>query len=118
MDPLRDDLSAALGARRELGRDYESEVVDAFLERVDRRIDERIDARVQQRAPRESGSGDWPYSIGLAAASMALGIPLSAIAGGIGDLPGLVTAWVGIVGVNVAQAWGRRAGERRPGPSR
>ena len=111
MDSLRDDLSAAIGARRELGRDYEPEVVDSFLERVDRRIDERVESRVRQGAP-PGPATDRAHGTGLAVASLALGIPLSAIAGEFGDLPGLVSAWLGIVGVNVVQAWGRRGGPR------
>lgn len=48
-----------------------------------------------------------------------LAIPLSAIGGGVGHLPGLITTWLGIVGVNVAQVlrtqpglFGRRGSSR------
>ncbi|MDP9433223.1 MAG: hypothetical protein M3P91_11055 [Actinomycetota bacterium] len=40
---------------------------------------------------------------------MGFGVPLSALTGGVADLPGLLVAWTGIVGVNVAAAWGRRS---------
>jgi hypothetical protein len=41
---------------------------------------------------------------GLAIASLALGIPLTAVAGGAARLPGVVVAWVGIVAIDVAGA--------------
>jgi hypothetical protein len=40
--------------------------------------------------------------------SLGTGIPITAIAGGIGELRGIIVAWVGIVGVNVAHALSRR----------
>ena len=51
--------------------------------------------------------------IGVAVGSLALGIPLSAIAGASAGAAGLAIAWAGIVTVNVAFALG--AG-RRPRP--
>ena len=46
--------------------------------------------------------------LALAITSLGIGIPLSAIAGGTAGLAGLVVAWIGIVGVNVAFAWSQR----------
>ena len=41
--------------------------------------------------------------------SLGTGIPITAIAGGVGDgLAGVVVAWLGIVGVNVAHALSNR----------
>src|SRR5215218_2364691 len=47
--PTRDDLTAAVGARRELGPDYEDAVLDGFLARLDRQMQERVDATVAER---------------------------------------------------------------------
>lgn len=47
-------------------------------------------------------------SLGLAIASLGIGIPLTAIASGTGGLTGLVVSWIGIVGVNAVYAWSRR----------
>lgn len=44
----------------------------------------------------------------LAIVSMALGIPLTAIASGTSGLPGLLVVWVGIVLVNIVYARSRR----------
>jgi hypothetical protein len=38
----RDELHAAIEARRELGDDYEPQLVDQFLERIEKRLEERI----------------------------------------------------------------------------
>jgi hypothetical protein len=37
----RDDLEAAVEARKELGADMEPQVIDAFVERIERRFGER-----------------------------------------------------------------------------
>jgi hypothetical protein len=47
-------------------------------------------------------------SLALAIVSLGIGIPISAIAGGTAGLAGLIVAWIGIVGVNVAFAWSQR----------
>ena len=112
---LKKELDATLQARRELGEEYESALVDSFLEKVDQRIDGAIDRRVRRqlaeqqmvvargaRSPRPADS--WGERFGFGIVSLVLAIPLSAIAGGIAQLPGLLTAWVGIVGVNAVQA--------------
>ena len=101
----REDVASALGARRELGRDLEPEVVDAFLDRVERGIDARVDRRLdehtpvarREREPSRSGRSD---RLALAIVSLGTGIPITAIAGEAGGLPGILVAWAGIVGVN------------------
>jgi hypothetical protein len=40
-----DELQAVIEARRELGSEMEPEVIDAFVERVERRLDERVEER-------------------------------------------------------------------------
>ncbi|MGW2516537.1 hypothetical protein ACWC09_05790 [Streptomyces sp. NPDC001617] len=112
---LKKELNATLQARRELGEEYESALVDSFLEKVDQRIDGAVERRVRRqmaeqqmvvargsRAPKATDS--WGERFGFGVVSLVLAIPLSAIGGGIAHLPGLLTAWAGIVGVNFAQA--------------
>ncbi|MFD0533827.1 hypothetical protein ACFQY7_08605 [Actinomadura luteofluorescens] len=63
----RDDLTAAMAARRELGPDYD----DAFIETVVDRIEETLDARAAaprtRRRPRRPNPGTasattaWPW---------------------------------------------------------
>ncbi|MGW7612609.1 hypothetical protein ACWGKW_36240 [Streptomyces sp. NPDC054766] len=112
---LKKELNATLHARRELGDEYESALVDSFLEKVEQRLDGAVDRRVRRqlaeqqmvvargsRSPRSSDS--WGERFGFGIVSLVLAIPLSAIGGGVAHLPGLFVAWVGIVGVNVVQA--------------
>jgi hypothetical protein len=115
-DPdLRKDLDATVRARRELGDDYDSALVDSFLEKVEQRIDEAVDRRVRRQlaeqqmvtargARRPKDTDSWAERFGLAVISLVLAVPLSAIAGALGGMSGMVAAWVGIVGVNFAQA--------------
>jgi hypothetical protein len=106
-DPrVREELEAALGARRELGADFESQVVEAFLARVEREIDARVDARLAER--RGAERADKNPAAGVALASIGMGIPITAIAGGTSGIPGILIVWIGIVLVNVAHALARR----------
>jgi hypothetical protein len=105
-DSRREDWSAALGARRELGDEYDQAFVENFLDRVSTEIDSRVDIRLAQMAVappvsmrrRRRGSS-------LAFMSMILGIPLTAIAGSAAHAAGLAIVWGGIVAVNIANSW-------------
>jgi VIT1/CCC1 family predicted Fe2+/Mn2+ transporter len=110
---MRDDLTAAVGARRELGPDYEDAVLDGFLARLDRQMQERVDATVaerlssgERRAAGAPAGRDPGLTLGIV--SVIAGIPVTAITMGTEELAGLIVAWGGIAAVNVAQAWGRR----------
>lgn len=126
---LKKELDATLHARRELGEEYESALVDSFLEKVEQRVDGAVDRRVRRqlaeqqtvvargtRSP-QGTTYSWGERFGFGIVSLVLAIPLSAIGGGVAHLPGLMVAWAGIVGVNVVQAarvtpnfFGRRRG--------
>ncbi|WP_189145583.1 hypothetical protein [Streptomyces lacrimifluminis] len=117
---LKKELSATLQARRELGEEYESALVDSFLEKVDQRIDGSVERRVrrqlaeQQMVVARDSRGPKPTDtfgerFGFAIVSLVLAIPLSAIGGGVAGFPGLLVAWGGIVGVNAFQAAGSSA---------
>lgn len=103
---IRQDLAATVEARRELGPEYEGELVASFVDRIDATVQRRVDAELDRRREgEESGAGS---SFVVALASLGTGIPITAIAGGIAELPGIITAWLGIVGVNAAVAVSRR----------
>ncbi|MFE1439465.1 hypothetical protein [Streptomyces sp. NPDC058739] len=112
---LKKELDATLHARRELGEEYDSALVESFLEKVDQRIDGAVERRVRRQlaeqqmasARNRQTSGDtdsWGERYGFGIVSLVLAVPLSAIGGGIANLSGLLIAWTGIVGVNVVQA--------------
>jgi hypothetical protein len=111
-----EELRAAAEIHRELGPDYQSAVIDSFLDRVGREIDARVDARVADGL-RMSGSPAEPRSARapkhtqpavIALGSMVLGIPLSAVAAAAGAHPagfwGLLVVWVAIAAINIVYA--------------
>ncbi|MFJ3218651.1 hypothetical protein ACIPLC_22350 [Kitasatospora sp. NPDC086801] len=125
-DDLRRDLDAALHARKELGKEYEPELVDSFLSRLDARLDARVERRVAERMddyepahrrrPHRPGPGPGSSGTRLAVISLVLGIPLTAIAASpqSGGFVGLIVSWAGIVGVNFAAAFGNRRDRDEP----
>jgi hypothetical protein len=96
----RDELAAVIEARREVGKELEPQLVDGFLERVEKAIDERVDQRLRRRGSQGEGQG----RMGLAVVSLLFGIPLTGIGAGTTGLAGLVVVWLGIVLVNLAYA--------------
>ena len=105
-DGLAGDLEAAIAAQAELGREYEPALVESFVERLETTIAARVAAEVERKAPQGQ---DWNAPFVLGVVSLGTGIPISAISASIADLPGLMVAWAGIVGVNVAHALSRRS---------
>jgi hypothetical protein len=116
--PAREDLSAAIGARRELGKDYEDAVVDSFVARLDQRIAERVDEQVAERiggkrpartsagAPAAGSRDNSSFIVGLT--SLFAGIPITAISSEEAGVFGLLISWGGIAAVNFAHALSRR----------
>ena len=114
------ELRAAAETHRELPSEYRDAVLESFVERVGREIDARVDARLAQAAagrpvaPQSAPSPPArkepkPFSVlALALGSIALGIPISAIAVAAGDHPaglwGLIVVWIAIAVINVAYA--------------
>ncbi|MFD0690782.1 hypothetical protein [Actinomadura fibrosa] len=109
----RDDLTAALAARRELGPDYD----EAFIETVVDRIEETLQARTapepaprrRPRAPR-AAAGERDHSLAMAVLSLLAAIPLSAIGVVNAGLPGLMFVLTAIVLVNVTYTFRPRRG--------
>lgn len=96
----REDVASAVGARHELGEDLEPAVVDAFLEKVDAAIEQRVKADRGHRIVKD----DSGQRLALAIVSLGTGVPITAIAAEQGGVVGILVAWAGIVGVNVANA--------------
>ncbi|MFE1749965.1 hypothetical protein ACFW88_05380 [Streptomyces anandii] len=78
--------------------------IDGAVERRVRRqfAEQQMTAARDSRTPKATDS--WGERFGFGIVSLVLAVPLSAIGGGIAHLPGLIAAWVGIVGVNAVQA--------------
>lgn len=111
----RDEAQAALSARRDLGQEYEPEIVDSFVERIDKAIDERVSEAVERRSGKAWKSKDlskaaemhMKFSLSLAIVSLCLSVPLTAVVAGVG-LEAILLVWVAIVIVNVAYNLGNR----------
>jgi hypothetical protein len=94
---LREEARVHLETRRELGPEYEDQIAESFVQRIEKLIDERIAARLEQRRLAQA----WPRTpvnpVGVLAIAMALGIPLTAIAGAIAGATGIIAVWAGII---------------------
>lgn len=107
----RDEVAAAVAARRELGPDLEPEIVDSLVDRIDRAIDARVAARLAEHSVGKK-DGDGEDLTWVALGSLGMGIPITAIAGGTGGLLGILAAWLGIAIINVAYIVGTRRRRR------
>lgn len=106
------ELRATLEARRELGAEYEGELVEGFLDRLDQAIDARVDARLEQRrgaAPPAKGGLDGGQ-LALGIVTTALGVPLTGIATQFhgASIIAFLVIWASIVLINLAAAVSRR----------
>ena len=109
----REDAEALLEVRRELGPSYDAALVDSFADRMERAIAQRVDAQLaERRHQREQVDSRDSKQLALGIVSLGCGIPITAIAGGITDLPGIIVAWSGIAVVNIAYALGGRRRHR------
>jgi hypothetical protein len=94
---IEQELRATLGARQEVGPALEPQLVQRFVDQIESEIDRRIDAKLfHERRRRKHGGAP----IGLPLGSMALAIPLIAIAGGLAGVVGVIAVSVAIVLVN------------------
>jgi hypothetical protein len=95
----RDDLEAAVEARRELGPAHEAEIIDGFVERMEKSIDQRIDDRIGRlRETRATRGRDGDYTVTYV--SLGVSIPMLGIAGGIAGLAGIIVVCLALVLVN------------------
>lgn len=111
----RDELKVHLAARRDLPAHMEDELVEAFLAKLERAVDVRVESRLlQARGEAEARQLQQDrrakQRIAVAAISLGLAVPLSAIAGGIAGMPGLILVWLVILLINMPEeitAWMR-----------
>ena len=110
-----DEIRAAAETHRDLGPDYQSAVIESFLDKVGREIDARVDARMAAAqpyiaaAPLAKPASRERSAFVLAIVSMSLGIPLTALTVTAGQHPvgiaGLLVVWIAIAVINVAYSW-------------
>jgi hypothetical protein len=101
MEPeTRRELEATVAARRELGREHEDELIDAFLARIDQRL-------VQQGAEREKAlKRRRDHQKEMILGAMGISIPLLAIAAIFGGLAGIIVvcAALAVIAVVVSRS--------------
>ncbi len=90
----REELDAILSARQELGTEYNDELADMLMERLDAVIDLRVEARLQD-IPRGSMSPAVPIC------SFIFAIPATAIVASLTGFVGVAFVWAAVVLVNV-----------------
>jgi hypothetical protein len=91
----RAELEAVLAARKELGPEYEPELVDSFLEQVEKRLDGRRSA-----APKGGREVHPAVSTPVVLGSLGLAIPLLGVAGGTAGIAGVLVVCLALVLVN------------------
>jgi hypothetical protein len=102
----RDELAAAVAVRRELGGEYEPEVLDGLADRIERVIEGRVLARLSEHTARQSGATK------VAIVSLIASFPLTGIAGEEAGFGGMLLAWAGLAVINLAYAFGSRRQQR------
>jgi hypothetical protein len=98
-DPvLKDELHSAIEARKELSPEMEPALIDAFVERIERRLAER--GAADQRAVEQRRNHQKEMVLG----SMAISIPLFALAAVFTGLAGVITVCVALVVIAVVSS--------------
>jgi hypothetical protein len=112
-DDLRKDLRAAVAARQELGPEYEAELIDSFLDKLDQRDAQRRAGLLPEPVPswpvsRHPSREPDPGGLALAIVSIVAAIPITAIAAGMMGKTGVLVCWIGLVAINYARTIARR----------
>jgi len=94
----KDELQAAIEARRELGTEMEPAVIDAFVEQVERRLDERAEER--ERSLKRKRDHQKEMVLG----AMGISIPLLAIAAIFTGLAGVLVVCAALAVIAIATA--------------
>jgi hypothetical protein len=92
----KDDLQAAIEARRELGAEMEPAVIDAFVERIERRLAERTSESEQSLKRRREHQKE------MVLGAMGISIPLFAIAAVFTGLAGVLAVCAVLAAIALA----------------
>ena len=98
---LKQELQAAVEARKELDDEMEPAVIDAFVARIERRLADREgeDARALKRTR--------DYQKEMVLGSMAISIPLLAIAAVFTGFPGVLAVCIAVVVIAIVSTRSR-----------
>jgi Flp pilus assembly protein TadB len=94
----RDELQAAIEARKELGADLEPALIDSFVERIERRLSERSEE--SERSLKRGREHQKEMVLG----AMGISIPLLAIAAIFTGLAGVIVVCAALAVIAVVSA--------------
>ncbi len=92
----KDELQAAIEARKELGEDMEPAVIDAFVERIERRLEQRTGE--SERALKQKRDHQKEMVLG----AMGVSIPLLALAAIFTGLSGVIVVCAALSVIAIA----------------
>ncbi len=95
---MNEDLRLAIAARKELGDEMEPAVIDAFVARIERRLVDGVDER--ERALKRRRDHQTQMVLG----SMAISIPLLAIAAIFTGIQGVIAVCVALAVIAIVTA--------------
>jgi hypothetical protein len=104
----REEVDAAIAARKELGEELEPAVVDAFVERIEQRIAARRDE--SERAIQRRRNHQKEMILG----GMGISVPLLLIAAVFTGLPGVIAVCVALIALGVVRMIRPRRPEGQP----
>jgi hypothetical protein len=94
----KDELQAAIEARKELGAEMEPALVDAFVERIERRLEQR--ARESEQSLKRKREHQKEMVLG----AMGISVPLFALAAIFIGLPGVIAVCAALAVIAIASA--------------
>ncbi|MCX6022926.1 MAG: hypothetical protein NTZ05_14590 [Chloroflexi bacterium] len=90
---VQDELRLHLDSLHDLGPAYADDLAASFMRKLDIMIDAKVEARLAERGIRrfkDSHTATLAITLGL-------GIPLTAISGGMAGFPGMLIVWLGLI---------------------
>ncbi len=103
---VKEDLAAAVAARRELGEQYEDHVAAALAQRIETFIDERVEAAMERT--RRQAKSDSEAFLKVAMPVLGFGIPLAIVGAIVAGSNGFLAVLGMIFLINVLWLWRSR----------
>lgn len=94
----RDELQAAIEARKELGAEMEPAVIDAFVERIERRLEARAGEGEESLKRRREHQKE------MVLGAMGISVPLFALAAIFTGLPGVIAVCAALAVIAITAA--------------
>ena len=103
---LKDELRAAVAARRELGEQYDDQIAEALVERIDSHVNERVEAAMSQA--RTQAKSDAEAFLKVAMPVLGFGVPLVIVGAIVAGANGFYAVLGMVFLINVLWLWRSR----------